>query len=62
VTRWFAVSSGRTPLTTQTECVQRLRRSRHHEHLLFCGWNVWSCELRLLSRGPRVHARVLSFL
>jgi hypothetical protein len=35
--------------------------SRHHEHLNFPAETLGAL-LRLLSRGPRVHARVVSFL
>ena len=36
--------------------------SRHHEHLLFAAETLGAIELRLLSRGPRVHPRDVSFL
>jgi len=35
---------------------------RHHEHLNFPAETPGAAALRPLSRGPRVHARVVSFL
>lgn len=58
MTRWFAVSSGQVGLDIHAA---HLGLSRHHEHLIFPA-ETHGAWLRLLSRGPRVHARVVSFL